>query len=156
MKKLMMLGLLLLSSSTLRAEDAPPAPSADEIRRVVEYYLHGTPQGPVLMELVACAKTGRTAEGKLVCEEKLGDTVKKGDAIIAYVKFFVPKGAKYDDLKVRFLHNGETRTTSDFTLSESWTGYSNFKQTTASKPGTWEMQVLRGDTLLAKTSVTAE
>ena len=58
-----------------------------------------------------------------------------------------------DDLKVRFVVNSEVRSTSDFTLSESWTGYANYKQTTASKVGTWQIQVLRGDVLLSEQTV---
>lgn len=134
----------------------PPAPTAEEIKKVTEYFLKGAAGGPVLMEFTPCKKTGKNAEGKLVCEEKLDGKAKKGDALIAYVKFFVPKGAKYEDLKIKFLLNGEVRSTSDFTLSEAWTGYANYKQTTASKPGTWEMQVLRGENLISKASLTVE
>src|ERR1051326_4555229 len=96
----------------------PPAPSAEEIKKVVNYYLNGAASGPILLESTLCKKTGKTAEGKLACDEKHGDTAKKGDPLIAFVRFMVPKGAKYDDLKVKFLLNGEVRTTSDFTLSE--------------------------------------
>ena len=134
----------------------PPAPSADGLKKVTEYFLRGKDVGPVLMDFVPCKKTGKNADGKLTCEEKLDGKAKKGDALIAYVRFFVPKGAKYEDLKIKFLLNGEIRSTSDFTLSEAWTGYSNYKQTTASKAGTWEMQVLRGENVLAKSSVTVE
>jgi hypothetical protein len=133
----------------------PPAPTADEVKKVTEYYLKGVGGGPILMESVLCAKAERV-EGKLACLEKLPATIKKGDPIIAYVKFFVPKGGKYEDLKVKFLLNGEVRSTSDFTLTESWTGYANYKQATAQKPGTWEVQVLRGETVLAKHSVIVE
>lgn len=134
----------------------PPAPTADEIKKVTEYFLRGKDAGPVLMDFVPCKKTGKNADGKLTCEEKLDGKAKKGEPLIAYVRFFVPKGAKYEDLKIKFLLNGEVRSTSDFTLSEAWTGYSNYKQTTASKAGTWEMQVLRGENILAKSSITVE
>ena len=59
----------------------------------------------------------------------------------------------YEDLNVKFLLNGEVRSTSYFTLQESWTGYGNYKQTTASKAGTWEILVLRGDSQLASAKV---
>lgn len=132
----------------------PPAPSADEIKKVTDYYLRGKDVGPVLIELVICKKMGKSADNKSVCEEKHGDTLKKGDPLIAFTRFFVPKGGKYEDLKVKFLLNGEVRSTSDFTLQESWTGYGNYKQTTASKAGSWEILVLRGDTQLATAKVT--
>ncbi|HEY4222173.1 MAG TPA: hypothetical protein VGO62_12540, partial [Myxococcota bacterium] len=93
------------------------------------------------------------ADGKLTCDEVLGATAKKGDPLIAFVRFFVPKGGKYDDLKIVFLLDGEKRSSSDFTLSESWSGYANYRQATAFKAGTWEMQVLRGDQLIADAKV---
>ena len=74
----------------------------------------------------------------------------------AFVRFFVPKGAKYEDLKIKFLLDGEVRSTSDFTLAEAWTGYANYKQTTAAKAGTWEIQVLRGENVLSKATVIVE
>ena len=135
---------------------APTAPTSDEIKRVNAYYLYGQTGGPVLIDFIACKKTGKTAEGKLTCDERLGDKAKKGDPLIAFVKFFVPKGADYKDLSVRFLLNGEERSSSTFTLSESWTGYTNYKQTTASKPGTWEMQVTRNGAVLASAKVVVE
>ncbi len=135
---------------------APPAaPTADEVNRVVAYFLRGAAAGPVLMESTLCQKTEKI-DGKLACAQKLPATIKKGDTIIAFVKFFVPKGGKYDDVKVRFLLGGEVRSTSDFTLSEAWTGYSNYKQTTAAKAGAWEVQVLRGDVVLSSQTVTVQ
>ena len=154
--------IALAIAGTARAQDAapaapagppPPAPSAYEVKKVTEYYLRGKDVGPILMELVICKKMGKGADNKSVCEEKHGDTLKKGDPLIAFTRFFVPKGAKYEDLKVKFLLNGEVRSTSDFTLQESWTGYGNYKQTTASKAGAWEILVLRGDTQLASAKV---
>lgn len=154
--------IALAFAGAARAQDAvpaapagppPPAPSADEVKKVTEYYLRGKDVGPILIELVICKKMGKSADNKSVCEEKHGDTLKKGDPLIAFTRFFVPKGAKYEDLKVKFLLNGEVRSTSDFTLQESWTGYGNYKQTTASKTGSWEIVVLRGDSQLASAKV---
>ncbi len=148
--------MLCLALILALADPAPPAPTADEIKKVTAYYLHGADAGPVLMDFVACKKTGKNDEGRLACLEPHADKANKGDPLIAFVKFFVPKGGKYEDLKVKFLLNGEVRSTSDFTLHDSWTGYSNYKQTTASRPGTWEMQVLRGDTVLASRKIVVE
>jgi hypothetical protein len=136
-------------------EPAPPAPTGDEVNRVVQYFLKGAPAGPVLMESVLCKKTDKI-DGKLACVEKLPGKIKKGEAITAFVKFFVPKGAKYDDIKVKFLLDGEVRSTSELTLTEAFSGYSNYKQSTASKAGTWEVQIFRGDTLLSKQTVVVE
>ncbi|HEY1101347.1 MAG TPA: hypothetical protein VGF99_20585 [Myxococcota bacterium] len=134
----------------------PPAPSAAEIQRVTNYFLNGKDAGPILIELSLCADAKKNADGKLACEGPLPDTIKKGDSITAFVKFFGPKGGKYDDIKIRFLLGGEVRSTSDFTVTESWTGYSNYKKTTASKAGLWEVELLRGDVVLGKKAITVQ
>ena len=134
--------------------EAPPAPSADEIKRVGAYYLRGKDAGPILVEFSLCSEIGKNDEGKLACGAELASTLKKGDPITAFVKFFAPRGGKYDDLEIRFLLNGEVRSSSAFTVSESWTGYANYKKTTAGKAGEWEIQVLRADTVLGSKKVT--
>ncbi len=50
----------------------------------------------------------------------------------------------------------EVRTTSDFTVTDSWTGYTNYKKTTLSKAGTWEVQVVRGDAVLSSKKVSVQ
>lgn len=134
----------------------PPAPTAAEIQKVTNYFLNGKEGGPILMELSFCADVKKNAEGKLACVDPLGDTIKTGETIAAFVKLFAPKGGKYEDIKLRFLLNGEVRSTSDFTVTEAWTGYGNYKKSTASKPGTWEVEVLRGDVVLGKKSIVAQ
>ena len=161
-----MIALVLLLSAadpTPPPAAAPPAaaavpaqPTAAEIKKVVDYYLHGKDGGPVILEFVACKKVDKNAEGKLACLEPMGASAKKGETITAFVRAFVPKDGKYEDLKVRFLLNGETRSTSDFTVTESLTGYASYKATTASKPGTWEIQVLRGEAQLGSQKVAVE
>ena len=132
------------------AEPPPPAPTADEINRVTAYYLKGRDGGPILIDFRLCATIGKNEEKKNVCESEYGDTAASGDQVNAFVRFFAPRGGKYEDLKVRFSHNGEVRSTTDMSVTESWTGYTNYKRTTVSKPGTWDIEVLRGDAVLAK------
>ncbi len=143
-------------ASTTTADAPPPAPSPDEIQRVTAYYLRGAAAGPVLLGLQLCAEVGKNADGKLECTIELPAKIKKGDKLTAFVRFFAPKGGKYEDIRVRFLLGGEVRTTSDMTVTESWTGYGNYKTTTVSKAGVWEAQVLRGDAVLASRKVTVE
>lgn len=134
----------------------PPAPTAEEIKKVTNYYLHGKDVGPVLIDFVLCSEVGKNEEGKMACMAELPPTIKKGDAVTAFVKFLAPKGGKYEDLKIKFLLDGDVRSTSDFTVTESWTGYANYKKTTASKPGLWEVQVLRGEAVLAAKRIKVE
>lgn len=135
------------------AEPPPPAPTADEVNRVTSYYLRGKDAGPILIDFRLCGAIGKNAEGKNVCESELGEGAATGDQLNAFIRFFAPRGGKYEDLKVRFLLDGEVRSTSDFTVSESWTGYTNYKRTTMNKAGTWEVEVLQGEKVLAKKKV---
>jgi hypothetical protein len=134
----------------------PPAPTADDINKVTAYYLRGKEGGPILIEFKLCGAIGKTPEGKMACDGELGDTIAKGEPVSAFVRFFSPRGGKYEDLKVKFVHNGEVRSTSDFTVTESWTGYANYKRTTVNKVGTWDVEVLQGDKILAKKSIIAQ
>ncbi|MBM4280937.1 MAG: hypothetical protein FJ137_09290 [Deltaproteobacteria bacterium] len=134
----------------------PPAPTADEIQRVTAYYLRGAAGGPVLLGLQLCAEVGKNADGKLDCTASLPTTIKKGDKLTAFVRFFAPRGGKYDDVRVRFLHEGEVRSTSDMSVTESWTGYGNYKTTIATRAGTWEAQVLRGEVVLERRTIKVE
>lgn len=153
--------LALAASSPAFAQDAapppaeppPPAPSADEINRVTAYYLKGKDGGPILIEFKLCGTIAKNDEKKNICEAEYGDTANKGDQVNAFVRFFAPRGGKYDDLKVRFSHNGEVRSTTDMSVTESWTGYTNYKRTAVGKPGTWDVEVLRGEAVLAKKSL---
>ncbi len=113
----------------------PPAPTADDINKVTAYYLRGKEGGPILIEFKLCGAIGKNPEGKMACDVELGDTIAKGEPVSAFVRFFSPKGGKYEDLKVKFVHNGEVRSTSDFTVTESWTGYANYKRTTVNTVG---------------------
>lgn len=141
------------AAPTTPPEPPPPAPTADEINKVTAYYLKGKDAGPILIDFRLCGAIGKNAEGKNTCDNEIGDTAAKGDQLNAFVRFFAPRGGKYEDLKVRFLLDGEVRSTSDFTVSESWTGYTNYKRTTMSKAGGWEVEVLQGDKVLAKKKV---
>ncbi len=107
-----------------------------------------------MIDFRLCGAIGKSAGGKNVCESELGGSATKGDQLNAFIRFFAPKGGKYEDLKVRFLLDGEVRSTSDFTVSESWTGYTNYKRTTMSKGGTWQVEVMQGEKVLASKAIT--
>jgi hypothetical protein len=134
----------------------PPAPSAAEIKRVTDYYVHGVEGGPVLLDFQLCTKVSKGADNKLFCESEFGATTKKGAAVSAFLRFFAPKGGKYEDVRVKFVHNGELRKMDDITVTESWTGSSTYKTAALSKPGAWEIQVTRGDVVLASKTIQVE
>ena len=143
-------------AAALPTMPVPPAPTAAEIQKVTNYFLNGKDGGPILIELSLCADVKKSPEGKLTCIDPLGETIKKGETLTAFVKFFGPRGGKYEDVKLRFVLDGEVRTTTDFSVTESWTGYSNYKKTTASKAGTWVVEVTRGENTLGKRTIVAQ
>ena len=119
-----------------------------------EYWKHGAAAGPLVIELAPCSKLGKSDDGKMVCEAPLVDPPKVGDSVTMLLRFFVPKGGKYDDVRVQVLCDGEVRSTSDLSLSESFS-YGTYKTLHVDKRGTWEVRVKRGDVVLASKSVIA-
>jgi hypothetical protein len=131
----------------------PPAPTADEIKRVTDYYYKGADSGPVLLEMLLCTKVVKNTEGKLSCEADIGGAASKGTSVSAFVRFFAPKGGKYEDVRIKFVHNGEMRKMDDITVVESLTGSATYKTVALTKAGTWEVQVTRGDVVLGQKTV---
>ncbi len=137
-----------------RADDAPvPPPSADEIKRVLDYQDNGKERGPALLDLVACTHvdTERGSPTAFTCVEPVTAPVKKGTAVMAWTQWFCPKGGKYEDLAVKYVYEGETRTTIDvkvegFSRTRSWRAY------TVTKTGKWQIKVYRGQAELGQTS----
>jgi hypothetical protein len=148
--------MVLGAAPLTRADDAPaPPPSADEIKRVLDYQDNGKERGPALLDLVACMHidTERGSPTAFTCVEPVTAPVKKGTSVMAWTQWFCPKGGKYEDLTVKYLLEGETRTTIDvkvegFSRTRSWRAY------TVTKPGKWQIKVYRGQTELGQTSFT--
>lgn len=141
------------------ASPAPsaPAPTADEIKRVLDYQETGKDRGPVLLELVACLKVDLTkgSPTQYNCVEPVTGPVKKGTTVNAWTAFFCPKGGSYDDLSIQFLHENVVRQTADLKV-EGFSRTRSFRGHQFSKPGKWLIKVLRGDKELSSVAVTVE
>jgi hypothetical protein len=131
-----------------------PAPSADEIKRVLDYQEHGREAGPVLLDLVACLKVDQAAGSPThaQCVEAVTGPVKKGTQVYAWLQFFCPRGGKYDDLKLQYVFEGEVRRTIDLEV-EGLSRTRTWRAETLGKPGRWQLRVLRGSTELAQAVV---
>lgn len=159
--RLALLGAAVASSIALAQEAAPapatpaePPPPADEIKRVMDYQEHGKDRGPALLDLVACTKVDNTKGSDTVntCIEPVSGPVKKGTTVFAWTLWFCPKGGKYEDVMIQFVHEGQVRSTVDVTIqglarTRTWRGYS------LTKPGKWEIKILKGDKELGGTTV---
>lgn len=133
-------------------------PTAEEITKVINYFESGAGQGPILLEMTPCLKVGKKeGEKRKSCVEPAGETVARKTTLNIWTSWMVPKGDKYDDIRVVFLHEGEVRATKDLKVS---TGY-NFRYGTWTakglyKTGNWEVKIKRGDVVLQSAKVTVE
>lgn len=122
-----------------------PPPSAEMIKKVLDYQEKGAPAGPVLLDLVPCLKVdnAKGSPTQFLCTEPVGDKVPKGTTVFAWLQWLCPKDGKYEDVQIQFLHEGQVRKTVDnpvagFGRTRGWRG-ENFN-----KVGTWTIKVTRG------------
>jgi hypothetical protein len=124
-------------------EGAPP--TAEMIKKVLDYQEKGAAAGPVLLDLVPCLKVdnAKGSPTQFQCIEPVGDKVPKGTTVFAWLQWLCPKDGKYEDVQIQFLHEGQVRKTVDnpvagFGRTRGWRG-ENFN-----KVGTWTIKVIRG------------
>ncbi len=155
--------IIMLSAVHALAQDAAatppaappaPAPTADEIKRVLDYQETGKDRGPVLLELVPCLKVDLTrgSPTQYNCIEPITAPIKKGTTVNAWTAFFCPKGGSYDDLSIQFLHENQVRQTADLKV-EGFSRTRSFRSHQFSKSGKWVIKVLRGDKELGSAQV---
>ena len=141
------------------AENAPPgsAPTADEIKRVMDYQEHGKAHGPVLLDLLPCLKvdTAKASATAYDCVEPVKGPVKKGTTVSAWMSWLCPRGGVYEDLVVQFVHEGQVRQTIDLKV-EGLARVRMFRSHQLGKSGQWQIRVTRGDKELATAAVTVE
>lgn len=146
----------LLLAGPASAEDAA-VPSADEIKRVLDYQENGKERGPILLDLVPCLKVDLAKGSPTIysCLEPVAGPVKKNTSVHAWMAWFCPKGGAYDDLTVQFLHEGQVRQTFDLKV-EGFGRTRTFRSHTFAKTGTWTIKVSRGETQVGQAQVTVE
>jgi hypothetical protein len=132
-------------------------PTAAEVRRVLDYFDNGKGRGPVLADLKLCSQveTKKDSPRRFECTEEVKGKVKHGTTVHAWMQWFVPKDDKYDDVSIQFAHQGTVRSTQDLQLGAAMKTRT-YKSQNLSKPGTWEVKVIRGDKELGKVSVEVE
>ena len=151
--------VVLLAPALGWAQDVP---TAVEIKKVQDYMENGKDKGPVLMEVVACLNVDNKKGSATAfdCIEPVNGPVKKGTMVHVWTSWALPKGGKYEDITVQWLHEGSVRSTSDiaFEGSEKWSNprARTWKSSNMSKTGKWEMKVQREGKELGSVSVTVE
>jgi len=156
-----LLAPLLLAPTALRAQGTVPTPetdpTAEEVRKVVGYYQTGKDKGPILVELKPCLTidTQKDSPTRWDCTEPVTTPVKKGTLVSAWTSWLVPQDAKYEDVVLQWVLDGQVRSTQDVALSSSWRSRT-YKSNTLSKKGKWSIKVLRGDKELGSADVQVE
>jgi hypothetical protein len=160
--KLLVVAALACAPALAQAPAAAPAkevavPSAAEAKRVLDYYYSGKDKGPLLLELIACTKvdSAKDSPTKNECVEPVTGPVKKGTTVHAWTSWMVPEGGSYEDVVIQFVFEGQVRTTADVKVSGG-ARYRTWRASTLSKPGNWEIKVLRAKTELASASITVQ
>lgn len=140
-------------AGTAQAVVEPPPP-IEMIKKVLDYQENGKDRGPALLDLIPCTKVDSTngSPTKFQCVEPVTKAVPKGTTVYAWLQWLCPKDGKYEDVKIKFLHEGEVRKTVDLPVigtgrTRGWRGE------IFSKVGKWTIKVLRGDTEIASTTV---
>ena len=132
-----------------------PPPTAEMVKKVLDYQEKGASAGPVLLDLVPCTKVDTTkgSPTQFHCIEPVTEGgVKKNTTVFAWLQWLCPKDGKYEDIQIQFLHEGQVRKTVDnpvagFGRTRGWRG-ENFN-----KVGKWTIKVIRGDKELGSATV---
>lgn len=149
--------LALLPALAFAQAGSPTPPSPDELKRAIDYYYSGRGE-PVLVELVPCLKvdTRLDSPGKNECVQRVDGPVPRHTNVMAWTLWFVPErpdaGAP-EDYAIVFAHEGTPRTTIDLALTPSFRTRT-YRASTLSRPGKWEIRILRNGKEVAKAPVT--
>lgn len=141
--------LIFLAILLTMTPAAAAAPTAKMVKDVVDYYYSGQSEGPILTEAKLCK-----AVKDFECTEPIDPAgVKKGETVNVWMRFFVPKGASYDDILVEYKYDDIPRRLTPHTV-ESSIRYRLVDKNTVDKAGKWTITVKRGITKLKDFKIT--
>lgn len=146
------LAIALLCTFCVGTEALAEPPDNASISLVVDYFYGPTDADPILYDARLCTKVDRKTKK---CVAEVGEGSTKGQTVELLTNWFAPKGSKYDDVRVEWIHEGELRKTSDITVSGALR-YRTWKAKTLTKKGTWEIRVRRGEKILKSFKVNVE
>jgi len=150
LKRIAAVGFLCAPVAALAA-----APTAEEIKKVTEFYEKGQGQGIVLVDAVACLEVEK--DGDRNCAKEVPpEGVKAGTMVNLWQMYTLPKGDAVEDITVQVKLGEQVRETKDVAkiegkamLRRTWTGV------TLKKPGNYTFVIMRGADTLKSISVVA-
>jgi hypothetical protein len=159
MKNALVRVLCVVASTTpaLLSAQPVPKPSAEEARRVMDYYYQGQGQGPLLVDFRACLKvdTEPSSKTKGSCIEQVKGPVKRNSQVYAWAVWLLPEGEADEDVFIQFVHDGTVRSTQDMKLAGVFRTRT-WRSSTLGKSGKWELKAVRKGTELGKVELTVE
>ncbi|MDJ0885288.1 MAG: hypothetical protein QNJ48_14070 [Desulfobacterales bacterium] len=145
MKKIiLLLGLMVLWPLAATAQERP---SADDVRRVVDYYYRGQGQGVVLAQHFLCSEVSTEGADKNECRLKHDlPVVNLASEVMLWMNFLVPSGDQ-GDLLLLFSRQGRVRHTATITVKGA-IRFRTWKKIPTDKAGDWTVTILQelGDT----------
>lgn len=141
MKKLngTLAAVIVLSLVLGGASAVAAAPSAEAVKEAVDYFYNGQDQGPILIDATLCQSVEN-----LECTAQVDPaSIGAGDTVNVLMKFFVPKGAVYDDIIVEYTHEGVPRRLTSHKIEGS-IRYRVINRYTLNKPGEWSISIKKG------------
>ena len=129
--------LVLLAQSISHASEAP---SADEVKRVTNYFYNQQAAGPVLADYKICTGIQREGVEKNNCTQEVDiNALEPGRSFYLWMNFMVPKGEKGKVL-VQLNHDGVTRDTRVMSIAGSMR-YRTWRKVKLLRPGEWELPI---------------
>ncbi len=135
--------LVLIITALLAAAPAmaQERPTADEAKKVMNYYFYGKGGGTILLEHTLCNKMGEEkSSDKNTCLEKADPaTIQKGQKADLWMNYMVPLNDNADIL-ISFSRDGKVRQTETVKLAGA-TRYRTWKRIPTTKAGQWSVSI---------------
>jgi hypothetical protein len=159
LRRLALCTVLALGSTALAQEEQQAAevtphepvavPSAEAAKTTWDYFYKGQNQGPLLIEARLCTEVGKTGDTKFECTVEVpAEGVKANTSVMLWQAWLVPQKDNYEDIMVQVKQGEVVRETKDVKVkgegwrTRTWTGVR------LNKPGSWTVNVVRGDQVL--------
>lgn len=140
MKKLILLSVMIALIPTLVM--ALDKPSAEQTRRVMDYYNQGKGMGAVLVDVKLCTEMGKDEESKNDCAKALAESdITVGQEVYLWMNFMIP----VDDTAnvfISYTRNNRIRQTQAITLKSAFR-YRTWKKIATDKPGEWVIKIFQ-------------
>jgi hypothetical protein len=120
---------------------AADKPTADEAKKVSDYYYHGKGMTPLLVETRICHDIQRDGDEKNECAgDVTGQTIKKGDSDYIWMAFMAPSGGDAQNVIVQLELNGAVRWVKNVSVAGGIRTRTWLKHT-FDKAGSWKLKI---------------